>query len=63
MLTLGLVARSSDDEVDYQRYYQQWSDICMLRLVLHSFILKRLPKDFNYGTHKICIFKKFKPFF
>ena len=26
------MARSSDDLVDYQRYYQQWSDICMLRL-------------------------------
>ena len=26
------MARSTDDLVDYQRYYQQWSDICMLRL-------------------------------
>ena len=32
MLKLGLIARRTDDLVDYQRYYQQWSDICMLRL-------------------------------
>ena len=25
-------ARASEDPVDYRRYYQQWSDICMLRL-------------------------------
>jgi len=32
VLTLGLEARGTDDVLDYQRYYQQWSDICMLRL-------------------------------
>ena len=32
VLKTGLEARSSDDLLDYQRYYQQWSDICMLRL-------------------------------
>jgi len=32
VLKLGLEARRTDDPVDYQRYYQQWSDICMLRL-------------------------------
>ena len=32
VLRLGLEARQTDDPVDYQRYYQQWSDICMLRL-------------------------------
>ena len=32
VLRTGLEARQSGDLVDYQRYYQQWSDICMLRL-------------------------------
>ena len=32
VLKTGLEARHSHDVVDYQRYYQQWSDICMLRL-------------------------------
>ena len=32
VLRTGLEARQSNDPVDYQRYYQQWSDICMLRL-------------------------------
>ena len=32
VLKTGLEARQSNDPVDYQRYYQQWSDICMLRL-------------------------------
>ena len=32
VLKLGLEARQTDDPVDYRRYYQQWSDICMLRL-------------------------------
>ena len=32
VLKTGLEARHSDDVVDYQSYYQQWSDICMLRL-------------------------------
>ena len=32
VLKTGLAARHSHDVVDYQRYYQQWSDICMLRL-------------------------------
>ena len=32
VLKTGLEARQSGDVVDYQRYYQQWSDICMLRL-------------------------------
>ena len=32
VLRTGLEARQSGDVVDYQRYYQQWSDICMLRL-------------------------------
>ena len=32
VLKTGLEARGSGDLLDYQRYYQQWSDICMLRL-------------------------------
>ena len=32
VLQLGLAARGSGDPLAFQRYYQQWSDICMLRL-------------------------------
>ncbi len=32
MLSLGLEAMKTADPVDYQRFYQQQSDVCMLRL-------------------------------
>ena len=32
LLSIGLEAMKSGDPVEYQRYYQQQSDVCMLRL-------------------------------
>lgn len=32
VLNLGMEAMKTGDEVDYQRFYQQQSDVCMLRL-------------------------------
>ena len=32
VLTTGFEAMKSGDSIDYQRFYQQQSDVCMLRL-------------------------------
>ena len=32
VISLGMEAMHTGDSVDYARYYQQWSDVCMLRL-------------------------------
>ena len=32
VISLGMEAMHTGDPVDYARYYQQWSDVCMLRL-------------------------------
>ena len=31
VISLGMEAMHTGDPVDYARYYQQWSDVCMLR--------------------------------
>ena len=32
LLSIGFEAMKSGDPIDYQRYFQQQSDVCMLRL-------------------------------
>ncbi len=32
VITLGLLAMKTNEEIDYRRFYQQQSDVCLLRL-------------------------------
>ncbi len=58
VISLGMEAMKTDDPVDYQRFYQQQSDVCMLRLfdsflesapqlVFHLYVMLRRNEEWS----------------